>query len=73
VVFPCVDLPHLDYPCADIPHVEGRKTPDLLSERHFPMREYWNMASPAKAAYSERKCPKSTFILTVNRPVCPPI
>lgn len=31
------------------------------------------MASPSKAAYSERKCPKSTFILTVNRSVYPPI
>lgn len=40
VVSPCVDLPHLDYPHVDIPHVEGRKTPDLRSERHFPMREY---------------------------------
>lgn len=27
-----------------------------------------NMASRSKAAYSERKRPKSTFILTVNRP-----
>ena len=67
VVSPCVDLPHLDYPHVDIPHVEGRKTPDLRSERHFPMREYRNMASPSKAAYSERKRQKSTFILTVNR------
>ena len=31
------------------------------------------MASPSKAAYSERKYPKSTFILTVKRPVYPPI
>ena len=49
------------------------ETPDLRSERHFPMREYPNMASPSKAAYSERKCPNSTFILTVNCPVYPPI
>ena len=39
MVFPCVDLPHLDYPCVDIPHVEGRKTPDSRSERRFPMRD----------------------------------
>ena len=31
------------------------------------------MASPSKAAYSERKRQKSTFILTVNSPVYPPI
>ena len=68
MVFPCVDLPHLDYPCVDIPHVEGRKTPDSRSERRFPMREYRNMASSSKTAYSERKGRKSTFILTVNRP-----
>lgn len=30
------------------------------------MREYRNMAGRSKAAYSERKCLKSTFILTVN-------
>ena len=69
VVFPCVDLPHLDYPCVDIPHVEGRKTPDSRSERRFPMREYRNMASSSKTAYSERKGRKSTFILTLNYPV----
>ena len=27
-----------------------------------------NMASPSKADYSEIKCQKSTFILTINRP-----
>ena len=31
------------------------------------------MESPSKAAYSERKRLKSTFILTVNCPVYPPI
>ena len=31
------------------------------------------MESPSKAAYSERNCRKSTFILTVNCPVHPPI
>ena len=31
------------------------------------------MAGRSKAAYSERKHPKSTFILTVNCPVYPPI
>ena len=31
------------------------------------------MASPSKAAYSGRNCRKSTFILTVNCPVHPPI
>ena len=36
-------------------------------------REYRNIASPSKAAYSERKRQKSTFILTVNSPVYPPI
>ena len=35
------------------------------------MREYRNMTSPSKAAYRERKCPKSTFILTANCPVYP--
>ena len=49
------------------------ETPDLRSKRRFPMWEYRNMASPSKAAYSERKSPKSTFILTVNCPVYPPI
>lgn len=49
------------------------ETPDLRSERCFPMWECRNMASPSKAAYSERKCPKSTVILTVNCPVYPPI
>ena len=44
------------------------ETPDLRSERRSSMREYRNMASPSKAAYSERKRQKSTFILTVNRP-----
>ena len=48
------------------------KAPDLRSERRFPMWEYRNVASPSNAAYSERKCPKSTLILTVNRPVYPP-
>ena len=47
--------------------------PDLRSEQRFPMWEYRNMTTPLKAAYSERKCPKSTFILTVNRPAYPPI
>ena len=42
-----------------------------LPERRFPMWEYRNMASTAKAAYSERKCPKSTFILTVNYSIYP--
>ena len=46
--------------------------PDLRSERRSSMREY-RMASPSKAAYSERKRQKSTFILTVNSPVYPPI
>ena len=59
MVFPRVDSPHLDFPCVDIPHVEGRRNR--------------NMASPSKAAYSERKRQKSTFILTVNSPVYPPI
>ena len=49
------------------------ETPDLRSERRSSMREYRNMASPSKAAYSERKRQKSTFILTVNSPVYPPI
>lgn len=49
------------------------ETPDLRSERRSFMREYRNMASPSKAAYSERKRQKSTFILTVNSPVYPPI
>lgn len=49
------------------------ETPDFRPERRFPMWEYRNMASPSNAAYSERKCPKSTFILTVNCPVYPPI
>ncbi|MDN0061865.1 hypothetical protein QVN96_10705 [Mediterraneibacter glycyrrhizinilyticus] len=31
------------------------------------------MASPSKAAYSERKRQKSPFILTVNSPVYPPV
>ena len=44
------------------------ETPDLRSERRSSMREYRNMASPSKAAYSKRKRQKSTFILTVNRP-----
>ena len=42
------------------------ETPELRSERCFPMQEYLDMASPSKAAYNEKKCPKSTFILTVN-------
>lgn len=49
------------------------ETSDLRSERRSSMREYRNMASPSKAAYSERKRQKSTFILTVNSPVYPPI
>ena len=49
------------------------ETPDLRSERRSSMREYRNMTSPSKAAYSERKRQKSTFILTVNSPVYPPI
>ena len=56
-----------------LPMWRDGETPDLRSKRHFPTREYWNMASPSKAAYSERNCRKSTFILTVNCPVHPPI
>ena len=59
--------------CGYCPCGEMEKTLDLRSERRFPMWEYRNMASPSKAAYSERKYPKSTFILTVKRPVYPPI
>ena len=55
------------------PMWRDRETPDLRSERRSSMREYRNMASPSKAAYSERKRQKSTFILTVNSPVYPPI
>ena len=47
------------------------ETPDLRSERRFPMWEYRDMASPSKAAHSERNTPKSTFILTVNLPYLP--
>ena len=50
-----------------------RKIGDLCSERRFPMYEYRDVARPSKAAYSERKRQKSTFILTVNSPVYPPI
>lgn len=38
----------------------------------FLCRNIGDMAMPSKTAYSERKRPKSTFILTVNCPVHPP-
>ena len=40
----------------------------MASESCSQRYEYRDMASRSKAAYSERKRPKSTFILTVNRP-----
>lgn len=40
MVFPCVDLPHLDYPRVDIPYVEGGEILDSRSERRFPMWEF---------------------------------
>ena len=49
------------------------KTGDSRSEPRFSMQEYWDMARCSNAAYSERKCPKSTFILTLTRPVYLPI
>ena len=56
-----------------LPMWRDGETPDLRSKRHFPTREYWNMESPSKAPYSERNCRKSTFILTVNCLIHPPI
>lgn len=38
----------------------------------FLCRNIGDMTMPSKTAYSERKRPKSTFILTVNCPVHPP-
>ena len=37
------------------------------------MWEYQDMANLSKGAYSQRKRPKSTFILTLNPPIYPPI
>ena len=71
--FPCTGFPDADYPCMDFPCA------DIAIRRRQKINPYglWElfaevwiprMASRSKAAYSERKRPKSTFILTVNRP-----
>ena len=51
-----------------LPYGDGRKLILMASESCSQRYEYRDMASRSKAAYSERKRPKSTFILTVNRP-----
>lgn len=49
------------------------ETPDLRSERRSSMREYRKYGKPFKSRLQRKKTPKSTFILTVNSPVYPPI
>ena len=56
-----------------LPYGDGRKLILMASESCSQRYEYRDMASRSKAAYSERKRQKSTFILTVNSPVYPPI
>ncbi len=55
-----------------LPMWRKRKISDLRPELRFSMQEYRDMAWRSKAACSERKSPKSTFILTLNCPVYPP-
>ena len=56
------------FPVRILPYGDGRKLILMASESCSQRYEYRDMASRSKAAYSERKRPKSTFILTVNRP-----
>ena len=70
--YPYAGFPYTDFPCTDITHTEQPENKIFALWAPFAgVGIPRDMASRPKAAYSERKCPKPTLILTVNYPIYP--